>query len=98
MRARRVLGGRLAFLAVAVGSACFGALPAAAGGDNPKCPVKALAKADGPVEITFWHVQQAKNEEVLLELIEQFEAGQDNVRVNLVNIPTYPDIFEKYKA
>jgi len=88
----------LATLTLVVSLAGFGA-PGLAGADGAaKCPVRALDKADGPVEITFWHVQQAKNEETLLALIEQFEAGQDEVRVNVVNVPTYPDVFEKYKA
>lgn len=60
--------------------------------------MRALDRSDGPVEITFWHVQQATNEEILVDLIEQFEAGQDRVRVKLVNAVTYPDVFQKYQA
>ena len=97
MRALRKFGARLAILALVAGTASLGA-SAGAGGGSPKCRVKALDKSDGPVEITFWHVQQAKNEEILVGLIEQFEASQDRVRVNLVDVPTYPDVFEKYKA
>lgn len=89
---------RLAAITVVVGAAGFVAPGVAGADENAKCPVNALDKADGPVEITFWHVQQARNEEVLLDLIDQFEASQDKVRVKLVNVPTYPDIFEKYKA
>jgi sn-glycerol 3-phosphate transport system substrate-binding protein len=89
---------RGAALALIVGGAGFGA-PGVAGADGAaKCRVRALDKADGPVEITFWHVQQARNEEILLDLIEQFEASQDQVRVKVVNVPTYPDLFDKYKA
>jgi sn-glycerol 3-phosphate transport system substrate-binding protein len=98
MRALRRSATRVAAFTLVVGLAGFGA-PGVAGADgNQKCPVTALDRADGPVEITFWHVQQAKNEEILLDLIERFEASQDRVRVKLVNIPTYPDAFEKYKA
>jgi sn-glycerol 3-phosphate transport system substrate-binding protein len=90
---------RAAVLTLVVGAAAFGASGAAgADGGGGKCPVKSLDKADGPVEITFWHVQQAKNEEILIDLVEQFEAQQDDVRVKLVNMATYPDIFEKYRA
>ena len=98
MKALSTHAARLAALTLVVSVAGFGASGGAAAGGGTKCPVKALDKADGPVEITFWHVQQATNEEVLLGLIEQFEASQDKVRVKLVNVPTYPDIFEKYKA
>src|SRR6266511_1140837 len=99
MRARRAHLRRLVLVALTVGVAGFGA-PGIAAADwaGDKCPVKALDKADGPVEITFWHVQQAKNEEILTDLINRFETSQDRVRVKLVNVPTYPDLFEKYKA
>ncbi|MGQ0805048.1 MAG: ABC transporter substrate-binding protein [Actinomycetota bacterium] len=98
MKALSTYVARLAAVALVVGVAAFGA-PGGAGADRgEKCPVKALDRAEKSVEITFWHVQQAKNEEVLLDLIEQFEASQHQVRVKLVNVPTYPDIFEKYRA
>jgi sn-glycerol 3-phosphate transport system substrate-binding protein len=65
---------------------------------EPGCSVDALTGADEPVEITFWHVQAESNERVLQELVDQFEASQDRVRVRLVNQVTYPDVFEKYRA
>lgn len=99
MKALSTYLARLALSTLVVGVASCGAPPVTgAGGDRPRCPVKALAKAEGPVEITLWHVQQAKNEEILVDLVEQFEAQQDDVRVNLVNQATYPDIFAKYRA
>jgi sn-glycerol 3-phosphate transport system substrate-binding protein len=89
---------RAAFaVALIVGVASFNA-PTLAIADPPNCPVKAVDRADGPVAITFWHVQGSKNEEILQGLIEEFEASQDKVRVKLVHVPTYPDIFEKYRA
>jgi sn-glycerol 3-phosphate transport system substrate-binding protein len=80
------------------GAVVFAAPASGHAGEEPRCPVRALDEAEGPVEITFWHYQQVANEEVLIDLIEQFEASQDRVRVNLVNVPTYLDVFEKYKA
>jgi sn-glycerol 3-phosphate transport system substrate-binding protein len=82
-------------LAVALG---FFSAPttARAGESGARCQVAALERADTPVEITFWHVQQARNEEILIEQIDRFEASQDEVRVRLVNQLTYPDIFDKY--
>jgi len=62
----------------------MGGVPSGARGEA-KCPVRALDRATKPVEITFWHVQTAKNEEVLQELVARFEAQQDRVRVKLVN-------------
>ncbi|MGH9030875.1 MAG: extracellular solute-binding protein, partial [Acidimicrobiia bacterium] len=99
MAAWRTCAARLAAVAFAVGVPGLAApADATAGGSGGRCPVRALDRADEPVEITFWHVQQARNEEILVEQIEQFEASQDRVRVELVNQLTYPDVFEKYKA
>jgi sn-glycerol 3-phosphate transport system substrate-binding protein len=89
---------RLAALAVVVGAAVTGAPASAGAGESSRCPARALDDADGPVEITFWHAQQVANEDILVDLIEKFEASHDDVRVELLNVPTYPDIFEKYKA
>src|SRR5688572_16018403 len=69
---------------------------AAAGG--PACPVKALARAKGTVELTFWHVLTAENEAVLEQLIGTFESEHPNIDVSLVNQTTYPDLLEKYRA
>ena len=99
MAALRTHAARLAAIALAVGVAGFGVPAGAGAGDEGmRCPVRALDRADGPAEITFWHVQQVRNEEVLVDLIEQFEASQDRVRVQLVNQVTYPDVFQKYRA
>lgn len=98
MPALRRAATRLAALSLMVGVAGFGARTAVSADAEKRCPVHALDKAEGPVEITFWHVQQVRNEEILLDLIERFEASQNRVRVKLVNVPTYPDAFEKYKA
>jgi sn-glycerol 3-phosphate transport system substrate-binding protein len=84
-------------IAVMVASMGMGGVPSGARGEA-KCPVRALDRATKPVEITFWHVQTAKNEEVLQELVARFEAQQDRVRVKLVNQVTYPDLFNKYRA
>jgi sn-glycerol 3-phosphate transport system substrate-binding protein len=88
-----------AVLAVALvsASAGMGAMPASARGEA-KCQVAALDRAPKPVEITFWHAQTAKNEDVLEELVTRFEAQQDRVRVKLVNQVTYPDLFNTYRA
>lgn len=73
------------------------AVPAAAQREA-KCPVAALRGAKRPVEITFWHGETSTNEDVLKELIAKFEAGQDRVRVRLVNQVTYRDLLNKYRA
>ena len=90
---------RVAAITLAVGVAGLAApTGAVAGEERARCPVRALDRADGPVDITFWHVQQARSEEILTQQVERFEASQDRVRVELINQLTYPDVFEKYKA
>jgi sn-glycerol 3-phosphate transport system substrate-binding protein len=68
--------------------------------DSDECSAEALeeAAADGPVEITFWHVATGENEEVLGGLIEDFHDEQDLVRVRLVSNNSYGDQEEKYRA
>jgi len=86
-----VLAAALALAAVAVPG---GAAPAR-GGDT--CPLKALDRADGPVEITYWHAMTRANEETLVRLTDAFNASQDKVRVSLVNQTTYEDTVEKFR-
>lgn len=66
--------------------------------DPSLCPVDALAEADGPVEITFWHTMTAANETTLQELVDDYHASQDRVRVNLVFRGTYSENLEGYRA
>jgi sn-glycerol 3-phosphate transport system substrate-binding protein len=86
-----VLAAALALAAVAVPG---GAAPAR-GGDE--CPLKALDRADAPVEITYWHAMTRANEETLVRLTDAFNSSQDKVRVNLVNQTTYEDTVEKFR-
>ena len=90
----------LAVVAVAaLSAAAVGTIaPAAAQGSNTTCPLGALKKAKGPVEITVWHSMPRANEETLQRLVSEFEASQDKVTVKLVNQTTYRDTFEKYRA
>lgn len=82
--------------AVAFALAPVGVGPA--GAQSVKCPVKALEKADGPVEIVMWHSMNQASEETLQELTDQFNASQNNVRVKLLNTTSYNDTFTKYRA
>jgi len=86
-----------AVMSVVVGALAVpgGAVPAAGG---PKCPLKALDKADKPVEITFWHAMTRANEETLVRLTDQFNSSQGDVRVNLVNQTSYEDNLSKFRA
>jgi sn-glycerol 3-phosphate transport system substrate-binding protein len=84
-------------------TACGGASssPSSDGGGGAaggSCPVGALAKASGPVTITFWHAMNRANEEALQKLVDEYQAQQPKVKVKLVNQTGYREAFEKYKA
>ena len=83
------------FPATAGASTSNGAPVSKAGSD---CPLGALAKAQKPVTITMWHALTAGNENVLAQLVSEFEASQPDVKVKLVAQNAYPELLEKYKA
>jgi sn-glycerol 3-phosphate transport system substrate-binding protein len=66
--------------------------------NQSECGLEALAAADKPIEITFWHQQADQNEQALIDLTDQFNAAQQDVRVKLVLFPDYEDLFTKYRA
>lgn len=68
--------------------------------DGDECQIEALeeAAADGPVEITFWHVETQERLNVLEGLIEDFHDSQDLVEVQLIGNNSYGDQQEKYRA
>jgi sn-glycerol 3-phosphate transport system substrate-binding protein len=64
--------------------------------DQPPCPVEALDAADGPVSITFWHAMTNELEASLVALTDEYNAGQDRVRVTLQNQTSYDSNMDKY--
>ncbi len=60
------------------------------------CPVDALAKAKGPVTITFWHGLNRANEETLQKLVDEFNSSQAKVNVDLINQTGYEEILRKW--
>lgn len=68
------------------------------GSAAPKCAVGALAKVTDPVSITFWHAMNRANEEALQRLLDEYQAQQPKVKVQLINQTGYRESFEKYKA
>lgn len=67
--------------------------PVPSGGE---CPTDALATADEPIEIELWHSMAATTGVVLEELIADYNAGQDTVRVTPVFQGGYAESFSKY--
>jgi sn-glycerol 3-phosphate transport system substrate-binding protein len=64
--------------------------------DLPPCPTEALGEASGPVDITFWHGMSSDNETALITLTDEYNAGQDRVRVDLQNQTSYGSAVDKY--
>lgn len=102
MTGRRARGAVALLVTALVGAACSGGSGSASGGGSAGpsggCPVDALANADQPVTITFWHTQARANLTELERQIAAFEQSQDQVRVKLVDQTGYRELFEKYKA
>jgi sn-glycerol 3-phosphate transport system substrate-binding protein len=96
---------RAALAAVAACGLVVAALPGAGAGasvsgqsSSAKCPLSALDKADGTVDITMWHSTVRENAATLQALADTFNSSQDKVNVTLVAQPTYQDTLEKYVA
>ena len=96
---------RSALVAVAAVGLAVGALPMSGAGASAreqaagaKCPLAALKKAKGPVEITMWHSMPRANEATLQKLTDEFNSSQDKVKVTLLNTITYEDTLQKYVA
>jgi sn-glycerol 3-phosphate transport system substrate-binding protein len=62
----------------------------------PPCPTDALAAADSPVELTFWHGMTAELEKQLTALTDQYNASQSAVKVTLQNQGGYEQVIDKY--
>jgi sn-glycerol 3-phosphate transport system substrate-binding protein len=74
--------------------------PVAGAAGLPRCPLSALAKARGPVQISFWESMSPTdaNGKTLESLAAKFNASQSKVHVNLVNQASYDDTWQKYQA
>jgi sn-glycerol 3-phosphate transport system substrate-binding protein len=75
-----------------------GTAPAAWAASLPACPLAALAKAKGPVDITFWNSMVRANGQTLQAITTAFNSSQHKVHVTLVDQASYDDTFTKYLA
>ena len=62
----------------------------------PPCPTDALDGAEAPVEITFWHGLGNELEAALIAVVDDYNASQDRVAVDLQNQVSYEAIVDKY--
>ena len=83
-----------------------GALVAAAcGGDSGEsasdggtCPVDALDDADGPVEVTVWHIYAGLVLDTMKAITDEYNASQDKVKVSLENQGVaFEELLRKYR-
>jgi len=96
---KRWIGAGVAAVVATAGiSAVVLSTTAAGAATSPSCPLAALNKASGTVEITFWHSMTRANEQTLQGLTDAFNSSQSKVKVNLVNQIDYVQTFTKYKA
>jgi sn-glycerol 3-phosphate transport system substrate-binding protein len=83
---------------VGAGLVATGVSASGAGAATTQCPVGAIKKSGGPVQITLWHSFVRANLDTLTTLVNQFNSSQSDVKVNLVSQVDYDDTFTKYKA
>jgi sn-glycerol 3-phosphate transport system substrate-binding protein len=61
----------------------------------PDCPTEALASADGPVEISFWHGMSGALGDEVVRLTDAYNASQAKVKVSLVQ-GSYEETADNY--
>ena len=66
--------------------------------DAAACGLSAFASAKKPVNVTFWHQLQKSNNTWLVQTINRFNSSQRDIHVTLNQLPSYQDLFTKYKA
>ncbi len=103
--ARLVATGAVLALALAACGGSSGSTPNAGGANGsttpaklPACPLDALKNASGPVSITMWHSMTRANLTELNQLAAKFNASQSQVKVKLVNQPSYTDTLTQFTA
>jgi len=63
-----------------------------------RCPLSALARTRGPVNITFWESMTRANAQTLQAITSSFNSSQSRIRVTLVAQASYDDTWQKYAA
>jgi sn-glycerol 3-phosphate transport system substrate-binding protein len=95
------LAGSLMLAATFTAVSAAGGISAASAGAAtklPSCPLSALAKAKGTVNITFWNSMVRANATTLMSITNAFNSSQSKVHVTLVDQASYDDTWQKYEA
>jgi sn-glycerol 3-phosphate transport system substrate-binding protein len=76
------------------------ALGACGGGEKgtPTAETPGASPSGGPVNIDFWHSEQAASQETISRLVDRFNASQNEVRVHASYQGTYDDAMAKLVA
>jgi sn-glycerol 3-phosphate transport system substrate-binding protein len=93
----RIVASGVTLAAIATGLISPSRALAASKPKLPKCPIGAIAKlpaAKKPVSITMWNAQ--RNVAPLKQLADQFNASQTDVKVSIVDLPTYDAALQKF--
>ena len=85
-------------LTVPLAAAVPAAGPAAGAAGLPSCPLSALQRSRGTVNIDFWESMEQANATTLATLTAKFNAAQSKVHVTLVNVNSYTATWQKYQA
>ncbi|MEZ5217956.1 MAG: ABC transporter substrate-binding protein [Ilumatobacteraceae bacterium] len=64
--------------------------------DLAPCPTAALDAITDPVEVRFWHGMNGVNETAIDALVDEYNAGQDRVRVVADNQGGYEAVIDKF--
>jgi sn-glycerol 3-phosphate transport system substrate-binding protein len=65
----------------------------------PPCPLEALERAEGTVNVDVWHALTGKSKDNLEQLAKQFNSRQQKVRVAIKNQGRdYEEVLRKYNA
>lgn len=103
---RRYLLPLLAVVAI-LAAACGGGDDDASGGDGggsgstsdlPTCAVDALDDTDGVTEITLWHAWVGLTKRTVEAIAADYNASQDEVKVNVEAQGNYEEMLAKYEA
>ncbi|MGP0029429.1 MAG: ABC transporter substrate-binding protein [Acidimicrobiales bacterium] len=101
LRRFRTVGGSLVLASSITALSALGPMgagPAGAAAKLPSCPISALAKAKGTVDITFWNSMTRANATTLSAITNAFNSSQTKVHVTLVDQASYDDTWQKYEA
>jgi len=65
--------------------------------DAADCPVKKVASATGPTNVTVWHAYVGLQASTLQQIADAFNASQNKVRVEVQAQGTYEELLKKFQ-